>query len=118
MTHAAPSLLGDRDCQPPRLDSVQSMPEHLGSVLGGVQGGIGGFGVGRDSFFELRAPDVRVIDIRFGVQREVAASLVVGSIHGAQAALFLSRDARVPLTIPKMELPKSSPNSESKSNIC
>src|SRR4051812_37955206 len=43
---------------------------------------------------QLIAPDARMINIRRGVQGEVAARLVVGAIHCTQAALFFLRDAR------------------------
>ncbi len=48
----------------------------------------------RDSILQLLAPDVGVVDVGGGVEREVAAGFVIGSIHLAQAALFLFCYAR------------------------
>src|SRR5579864_496277 len=49
---------------------------------------------GNDALFELLAPDIRVVYIGCGVQREVAAGLVIGAVGLAEATFFFLRNAR------------------------
>src|SRR5580658_554041 len=81
-------------CHPPRVDTIQRLPQHARRVLGRIQGRARGFGMSADTLFKLLTPHVRMVDIRRGMQGEIAAGLVVGAIHFPQTALLLLGNAR------------------------
>ena len=87
------SLGGDPGL-PPCFDSVQGIPEGLGCTLGGSQRLFGCFRIFLKTLFKLLAPDLRVMDVSCGMQREVRTSLLVCAVQLAQAAIFLLRHAR------------------------
>src|SRR5579863_3272637 len=85
-----------RGCQrvTPRFDSVQRAPQHASRVLGRVQSCVRRLWIHFNPLLQLVAPHPRMVYIGGGVQREVSAGLVVGSVHFAQPALFFGRHAR------------------------
>src|SRR6266478_289626 len=90
-------LYGNLRCRafhPPCLDAVQHGPQSFGRSLGGSQRFFGSLRIGLDPLLQLFAPHLRVVHVSGGVQRKIAASLLIGAIEFTQAAIFFLRQAR------------------------
>src|SRR5512135_1324577 len=76
------------------LDAVEGVPQRLGGSLSGLQGSFFAAGVIVQLVIQLPLPGRGVIDVGDGVQVEVAAGDVIGTVLLTQLHVFLAGDTR------------------------
>ena len=78
------------------FNPIQRVPESFGGTFSSSQRVLCDAGIRfrLQALGQLLTPDLRMMHVRRRVQREIAAGLVAGAVHFAQATGFFLRDPR------------------------